>query len=527
MRKEWLRGLKEKLLLGALTLALVSVCGMWGGFVCHAESQAKVTARSANIRKEASTSSAVVGSTKKDSVLTVVSQVQGADGKTWYEVYVDANMKGYIRSDLVTITEGGTPPETGAEEPPADVTAVNPVSGTVSNDSGRGRVRSNASTTSQILAEVPNGAEMTVTGQAQDGEGKIWYQVSYASENGQVDGFIRSDYLQLSGDLTPAGSDAPDDGGDNPPAPSAPDKAYDTIFQDGEWFLYDTATNDGYSVKSLFGAVDKANENAKLYEELEKSATNQKIIIIVLIFLVVAAVAVIAFLVFKIRDMMDAAYFSEVENDTLRKKKAAGQGGGQRVMHTVGTDQQPGRSGAQGGAPRPQRPQGSGQGGPQSQRPQGGPQAGSQRSGQGSPQRPQGSGPAAGPQGQRPQGVGPAGGPQRPQGGGQGGPQRPQGGGQAGPQGSGQGGPQGQRQQGAPQRMPEGGQAAAPQGQRPQGAPQGSPQRPQGARPGGAPVDSQQRQPGGAQRQAKNFMAEEEDEFDFDFLNYDEDGEQQ
>jgi len=515
MKRERFRGLTKKLLLGTLTLMLVTAFGLSGALVSRADSQATVKARSANIRKEASTDSAVVGSTKQGSTLTVISQVQGSDGRTWYEVYVDANTKGYIRSDLVTITEGGTPPEGGQEnnEPPAEVTPVTPVAATVSNDSGRGRIRSNASTTSTIVAEAPNGAEMTVTGQASDAEGKIWYQVSYASEGSQVDGFIRSDYVALSGDVTPAGDNPPADGGEEPPAPAVPEKAYDTILQDGEWCLYDTATNTGYSVQSLFEAVDNANKNAQLYDELNKTTTNQKIVIIVLIFLVVAAVAAIAFLVFKIRDMMDAAYFSEVENDTLRKRKAAGnQNGGQRVMHMVGAEKPPVR---QPGAPQSQRSAGPapvqrGAGMPQGQRTAG--PAPVQR-GAGAPQgqRPQGA-----VQGQRPAGTAQG---QRPMGAAQG--QRPAGMPQGRPVGTAQR-PMGA---GASQRPagPVQGQKLSDAGQRPQGAV------PQGARPGGGvPQDGSQRQSANGQRQAKNFMAEEDEEFDFDFLNYDaeEDGEQ-
>ena len=59
--------------------------------VSHAESAAKVTANSANIRREPNPNSETIGSTEKDKVISIKSQVQGTDGYTWYEVYVNEN----------------------------------------------------------------------------------------------------------------------------------------------------------------------------------------------------------------------------------------------------------------------------------------------------------------------------------------------------------------------------------------------------------------------------------------------------
>ena len=196
----------------------------------------------------------------------------------------------------------------------------------------------------------------------------------------------------------------------------------------------------------------------------------------------------IAFLVFKIRDMMDSAYFNQVEKEALRKRKPSDGQGTRKVTHTVGADRQPGRNA---GA----RPAGSGQG-----------------------TRPMGSGqrtrPAGSTQGARPagsgQGVRPTGSPQgtRPAGSTQG--------------GRAVGGVQGTRP------------AGSTQGVRPMGSGQGT--RPGGTvhRPsetsqgmGGTQQSARSAQPGQGspqKAQPKNFMAD--DDFDFEFLNYDEDGEQ-
>ena len=275
---------------------------------------------------------------------------------------------------------------------------------------------------------------------------------------------------------------------DQPPAEEPPvvdpdpveQQAYETMLVGDEWRLVDTMANESYGIQTLFDGVE---ENGKLYTESLTTIKNQKIIIIILVMLLIAASGAVALLILKVKDMADAQYFSEVENETMRRRGAKPQGG-QKVMQTVGSERQGGRaSGAAQGQKRPsgqsqQRPSG------QNQRPQGAGQ---------SQQRPAG-------QGQRPQGS-------RPQGAGQG-QQRPA--------------AQGQRPQGAVQSQ----QRPAAQGQRPQGsrpAAQGQ-QRPapQSQRPQGGGTE-QTRQNSGWQ--AKNFMADDEDDFEFEFLNYDGDDE--
>ena len=112
MKKTVQRISKCKVFWGMLALVFVLGAGLFSenlAIVSHAESAAKVTASSAKIRKTADSSSEVIGSAAKDKAISK-SQTKGADGYTWYEVYVDANTLGYIRSDLVSITDGSTPP---------------------------------------------------------------------------------------------------------------------------------------------------------------------------------------------------------------------------------------------------------------------------------------------------------------------------------------------------------------------------------------------------------------------------------
>lgn len=460
-----------------LTLALVMLLGLFGdGFstVSHAQSQGRVTATSARIRKEPSGSSEVVGSALQGKVITINNQVQGSDGYIWYQTFVDSETLGYIRSDLVEIIDGTTPATVTPVEPTApegngasgQLEALNPVSATVKGND-KVRIRSGASTDNDIVTTVPNGLALTINGRITDGRGDVWYKVSFNFEDQEWEGFIRHDYVDVAGELTPYVEPTADPA-DNEPDPVEPEpepevarKDYDTVLIDGKWYLLDYIKNTQQDIEEFYAT---ANQNAESYNAEHKKAETEKVVIIILVFLLVAAASGIAMLVFKIKDMSDDVYFSQVERETLRRRgEARSQGGSQKVMHTVGAD----KSGS--GRPAGAKPAGT----PQGQRP-----AGARPSGAPQGQRPAGAKPAGTPQGQRPAGARPSGAPQG---------QRP-----AGPRHS--GAPQGQKPSGAAQ---ESRSAESHQGQNPSG------QKPaQGW-------------------QSKNFMSEDDDEFEFGFLNYD------
>lgn len=451
--------------------------------VSHAESAGRViSSGGANVRNTASASGSVVTSLAENETVSIRSQIQASDGYTWYEVYVDADSLGYIRSDLVEITDGSTPPtstqvapsdpgtsNTDSGQSTAEVTAVNPVSANVTGGGSTGvRIRSSASTGSQIVTTVQNGLALTVIGQAEglDGDGKIWYQVNFISDGSEVSGYIRSDFVELSEELTPytdpvVDTENPDES-ESAPEPEV-QKDYETVLQDGKWYLLVNATNQGYSIDELF---QQAQMNTDNYEAMEKKAKSEKVWIIVLVILLTLAVAAVAFLIYKIKDMTDSAYFNEVEKETLRRRSELS---GRKVMQTVGADKRRPVQGQRPAGARPgQRPAGAGQG----QRPAG---------------AAQGQRPAGASQSQRPSGAGQS---QRPSGTAQG--QRP---------------------------------AGASQSQRPAGAKPS--QRPAGTSQGQSPSKPQPQSAGGSQGwQSKNFMAGDDDEFEFEFLNYDGDEEQ-
>ena len=484
-------------------LVLVLGAGLFSenlAIVSHAESAAKVTASSAKIRKSADSSSEVIGSAAKDKTISIKSQTKGADGYTWYEVYVDANTLGYIRSDLVSITDGSTPasssgssassatttttstetPVPAVNETPVEVSAVEPVSATVTGGQSV-RVRSNASTTSQIVTTAENGMALTVTGQATGTDGKTWYQVTFISNSVEVTGFIRSDYVALSGELQAPVEEQP---AEEQPAEEQPaedtqttSKDWDTQLQGDAWYLLDMAGQKQYKIDDLFNSLNQIAEINAQFEANQKKISSQKVVIIILVILLVAAAAAVTLLIFKIKDMNDASYFSGVEEETARRR---------RVDRPQGGRPQGGRPVSQGGRPQGTRPQGS-------QKVMH--EVGAERRPAGQGARPSG---RPLPQGERP--IGQTVRPAAPQEG------RPVSQGTR-PVAPGQGRP-----------APQGTRPAAPQGGRPApqtGRPVARPTKP-------APQSEGNQDPGW---KSKNFMSDD-DEFEFEFLNWDGDEDQ-
>ena len=488
---------------GLMTIALILLMVLFLGcfsIVSHAESQGTVTANSANIRREPNSSSEVIGSTQKDKSISIRSQTTGSDGAVWYQVFVDADTLGYIRSDLVSITDGTTPPTetytasgtdtatttdtntsttdtqtTTTQETPAEVTAVEPMSASVTGGQSV-RVRSNASTTSQILTTAQNGMALTVTGQATGTDGNVWYQVAFIADGTEVTGFIRSDYVSLSGELVPVTQQPAETPQEETEAPEEVQetKDWETQLQGEEWYLINNVEGNQYLIQDLFDGVE---QNAALYEESNQKVSSQRIVIIILVVLFVLAAGAAAFLAYKIKDMMDSAYFSQVERETIRKRSDKAQGNsGQKVMHTVGAGKP---NGAKQARPAGARPAGN-TGAAQAARPAGKRPAGSQAASQ-----------QARPAGTRPAGSGAA------------------------------------AQTARPAAAKPAGSTGTAQAARPAGA------KPVGAKPGAGTEGKAPSRPSGAKQsgngqnpgwKSKNFMADD-DEFEFEFLNWDGDEE--
>ena len=124
----------------------------------------KVTTQSTslNVRKSASTTSSVVTTLKRNSLITLISK----NGNFWYVKY-SASGYGYCSADYITVTS-------------TDVKTVKTTSGNLN-------VRSSASTSGTVLTRLPSGTKVPVISTS-NGWSKILY-------NGNKTGYVSSSYL--------------------------------------------------------------------------------------------------------------------------------------------------------------------------------------------------------------------------------------------------------------------------------------------------------------------------------------------
>ncbi|MBO5031133.1 MAG: SH3 domain-containing protein [Lachnospiraceae bacterium] len=188
MTKNGRNGMKHALA-AALFCMVMSI-----GIICFADEKGTVTVASAKIRASADTSSEQLGSVAQGGTVDIVGETTGTDGKTWYEVYVDANTKGYIRADLVNKNGGSTTSNTtSANQAETTASSIEAKKGTVVTNNVR--IRKGASTSHDVVATANRGMVVTVTGEANGADGNKWYQISFTYNNKEITGFIRSDLV--------------------------------------------------------------------------------------------------------------------------------------------------------------------------------------------------------------------------------------------------------------------------------------------------------------------------------------------
>lgn len=183
-------------------LAAVLFCMIMSvGIVSLADEQGTVTVASAKIRASADASSEQLGSVEQGKTVDIIGKTTGTDGKVWYQVYVNANTKGYIRGDLVRVSDSANirtiqadnTSAQGTDTTPTTATPVEAKKATVVNSNVR--IRKGASTNHDVVATANRGMVVTVTGETNGSDGKKWYQVSFTYNDKEITGFIRSDLV--------------------------------------------------------------------------------------------------------------------------------------------------------------------------------------------------------------------------------------------------------------------------------------------------------------------------------------------
>lgn len=299
----------------------------------NAQGTTKVTASGAKIRSSASTSSEALASVSKDDKLDVLAQTTDSEGYTWYKVYVNGTDTGYIRADLVGDVSGSIKTEstsTSSESTSSSTTSTNTNETTqvtteyvqvTESEASAGKVlgesvnvRENPSTNASIAGKATGRTEVSITGQAIDGSGKVWYQVSY----GDVTGFIRSDFLEITQNVE-AEPVEPEVEEEAPVEEEATpvNKDYELVYEDNaegveEWFLYDYTRGTKQSLNDLLAVVRQSQESE---QGAASQLTTFKVICVVLGVIVLALVVVVTLLIFKLRDSYEYVYEDDEDED--------------------------------------------------------------------------------------------------------------------------------------------------------------------------------------------------------------------
>lgn len=274
------------------------------------------------VRNAASTDSEVMTAVNAGDKLDVYSEEQGADGKTWYKVSIN-NVSGYVRSDTVDKAPEGdaelTSSAGAAQTEPAASSAVESMpsqAATVKQDDVN--VRSEASTNGSVVAKLPQGAAVTLTGTSSDGSGNTWYQVNFINNGSNVTGYIREDYVEPGEIVAQDGQGETPEGGEDELAnmygdmptedgSTAPNNDYELFFEADQegvdcWYIHDNVAQKRYKLEQLMQADEMNTHNLEIKDnELKK----MRMVVIILAVLFVFALFAAGFFGFKYHDLRD------------------------------------------------------------------------------------------------------------------------------------------------------------------------------------------------------------------------------
>ena len=342
LQKKKLILVEKKHLLGLIAVIGV-VSALWcQSFVSLADSTGTVKADSANIRAKADTNSEVVGSAAHGMKVSIKNEVQDSSGTLWYEVYVDANTTGYIRSDLVDKADGNsgsqsdgntTSPSTQAESSASGAsvdpdTVLDAQYATVSPEVII--VRTAPSTNEAVVDRLNRDAQVIISGESAGSDGKTWFYVTFTG-TGDVErsGYIRSDLLSR-GDMVPVPEEVTPEPQETVPEPEEPvNSDYKLTYEpsgDGsgtyEWYLYDYTIGDGqhdkYRVSDLMTVTKQRSE---MDAKDAKTLVRQRVAIVILIVLLVALVVAAVIMALKLREV----YYEDYEDEDEEEEEQSSQ----------------------------------------------------------------------------------------------------------------------------------------------------------------------------------------------------------
>ncbi len=303
-----------------------------------------------NVRSEASSTSNAVGSAAAGATVTIGDAVTNDAGETWYPVTLSDGTQGYIKSNLLNITDGGqtdnaaagdgaaastgdsaaagdsaatgdsaaagdssaegaSTADTSADVPTAQAegyaASMTPTNATISSDVN---IRSGAGTSYTKIGSLTAGTNLVVIGQAKDDAGDIWYQFYTTGTDQQMIGFARYDYVTLGDPVqtaAPADTSTENSDADASEDTSSGDKEYEAVYADDGtgsgtkvWYLYNYKTGTRKEISKMEDAITESNQ---VVTEAKASLHKMKLLILALGVLLLACLAAIVALVLNLR----------------------------------------------------------------------------------------------------------------------------------------------------------------------------------------------------------------------------------
>lgn len=201
-----------------------------------------------------------------------------------------------------------------------EVSSMTAQSATIKGDSVN--TRSGAGTNYDKVEALTGGTQVTVTGQANDSDGTVWYQVTLPS--GKT-AFVRNDFLELGEVIEQEPAEPEEPVAEEPvePEPVEPEEPveaapivsdqYVALYEEDDtgtyyWYLHNNDDNYRVKIDDLLDAARSVDE----VDAIEKQNKTLKMALIIMGVVLVILVIILVVLIFRLRDYM---YYEEEEED--------------------------------------------------------------------------------------------------------------------------------------------------------------------------------------------------------------------
>ena len=194
---------------GVSAIAVLLICVFILPITAKADTPGTVNDNNVNIRADADATSTSLGKVNSGDKVTIIEEKTNSSNVLWYKITTATGTTGYIRADFITKSAGDTTTTTNNDTTTTttttttqpNVTNVDSKAAYIAGDVVN--IRSQASSTSDLVAKAQKNAEVTVTGETTASDGYKWYKVTFTADGATKTGFIRSDLLTFTKPTNP------------------------------------------------------------------------------------------------------------------------------------------------------------------------------------------------------------------------------------------------------------------------------------------------------------------------------------